>query len=53
MPSAMSKPVDPHSLLELVGGKWDREIVPQLVEYIRIPAKSPHFDRDGKLLTSF
>ena len=46
MPSAMSKPVDPHSLLELVGGKWDREIVPQLVEYIRIPAKSPHFDRD-------
>ena len=25
---------------------WDREIVPRLVEYIRIPAKSPHFDRD-------
>ena len=25
---------------------WDREIVPQLVEYIRIPAKSPHFDPD-------
>src|SRR4029453_7899222 len=23
---------------------WDDEIVAQLVEYIRIPAKSPHFD---------
>jgi len=23
---------------------WDASIVPQLVEYIRIPAKSPHFD---------
>ena len=25
---------------------WDDAIVPALVEYIRIPAKSPHFDRD-------
>ena len=25
---------------------WDREIVPKLVDYIRIPAKSPHFDPD-------
>ncbi len=24
--------------------QWDDEIVPQLIEYIRIPAKSPHFD---------
>ena len=24
--------------------QWDEEIVPRLVEYIRIPAKSPHFD---------
>jgi len=23
---------------------WDDEIVRQLVDYIRIPAKSPHFD---------
>jgi len=23
---------------------WDREIVPRLIEYIRIPCKSPHFD---------
>ena len=25
---------------------WDDAIVPTLVEYIRIPAKSPHFDQD-------
>jgi hypothetical protein len=25
--------------------KWDDEIVPQLVEYIRIPNKSPMFDK--------
>ena len=24
--------------------QWDADIVPQLVDYIRIPAKSPHFD---------
>jgi len=24
--------------------QWDDEIVPRLVDYIRIPAKSPHFD---------
>ena len=29
-----------------VGDKWDDEIVPQLVEYIRIPNKSPMFDAD-------
>ena len=31
---------------ERIALQWDREIVPRLVEYIRIPAKSPHFDRD-------
>ncbi|TWG88212.1 acetylornithine deacetylase/succinyl-diaminopimelate desuccinylase-like protein [Luteimonas sp. J16] len=29
-----------------VGTKWDDDIVPQLVEYIRIPNKSPMFDAD-------
>ena len=24
--------------------QWDAEIVPQLIDYIRIPAQSPHFD---------
>jgi acetylornithine deacetylase/succinyl-diaminopimelate desuccinylase-like protein len=27
-----------------IGDFWDSEIVPALTEYIRIPAKSPHFD---------
>ncbi|MEP7183279.1 MAG: M20 family metallopeptidase [Betaproteobacteria bacterium] len=27
---------------------WDAEIVPQLVDYIAIPAKSPHFDPQWK-----
>ena len=27
-----------------VARQWDADIVPRLVEYIRIPAKSPHFD---------
>jgi acetylornithine deacetylase/succinyl-diaminopimelate desuccinylase-like protein len=30
----------------LVGEAWDGDIVPQLVEYIRIPNKSPMFDAD-------
>ncbi|TZF91582.1 M20 family metallopeptidase [Cognatilysobacter lacus] len=29
-----------------VSRKWDDEIVPQLVDYIRIPCKSPMFDAD-------
>ncbi|WP_101925935.1 MULTISPECIES: M20 family metallopeptidase [Luteimonas] len=29
-----------------VGAKWDDEIVPQLIEYIKIPNKSPMFDTD-------
>lgn len=43
---------DPHAHLDeraierFVGEIWDREIVDQLVEYIRIPNKSPAFDPD-------
>ena len=29
---------------ERIARQWDAEIVPQLVDYVRIPAKSPHFD---------
>jgi acetylornithine deacetylase/succinyl-diaminopimelate desuccinylase-like protein len=32
------------SLVERIACHWDAEIVPQLIDYIRIPAKSPHFD---------
>ncbi len=27
-----------------IARQWDDEIVPKLVDYVRIPAKSPHFD---------
>ncbi len=29
-----------------ISARWDEEIVPQLVEYIKIPNKSPMFDKD-------
>ncbi len=32
------------TLQTAVATYWDEEIVPQLIDYIRIPAKSPHFD---------
>ena len=32
------------ALLSAISGHWDAEIVPQLTDYVRIPAKSPHFD---------
>ncbi len=38
--------IDPARIESFVAGKWDDEIVPQLVEYIRIPNKSPMFDAD-------
>ncbi len=38
--------MDASQVDRFVGGKWDDEIVPQLVEYIRIPNKSPMFDAD-------
>ncbi len=42
----------PHSLLNAtqtlteVSNMWDAQIVPQLKDYIRVPAKSPMFDAD-------
>jgi acetylornithine deacetylase/succinyl-diaminopimelate desuccinylase-like protein len=36
--------VNPDHLLSAISTQWDVEIVPQLTEYIRIPAKSPDFD---------
>ena len=36
-----------HSAAEnFIARKWDADIVPQLVDYIRIPNKSPMFDKD-------
>lgn len=38
--------MDNIKLRDFVGGVWDDEVVPQLVEYIKIPNKSPMFDPD-------
>lgn len=35
-----------HTAGELVDGAWEDSILATLTEYIRIPAKSPHFDPD-------
>jgi acetylornithine deacetylase/succinyl-diaminopimelate desuccinylase-like protein len=41
--------VNPEHLLSAISTQWDLEIVPQLAEYIRIPAKSPDFDPQWEL----
>jgi acetylornithine deacetylase/succinyl-diaminopimelate desuccinylase-like protein len=46
MPIAVSADLDAVSLEQFILRKWDDEIVSRLVEYIRIPCKSPHFDPD-------
>lgn len=38
--------MNPTLLHDFVAKLWDAEIIPQLSEYIRIPNKSPLFDRD-------
>ncbi|MHC9085043.1 M20 family metallopeptidase [Luteimonas sp. RIT-PG2_3] len=38
--------MDARKIEDFVSRKWDDDIVPQLVEYIRIPNKSPMFDAD-------
>ena len=38
--------MDARQVSEFVNAKWESEIVPQLVDYIRIPNKSPMFDAD-------
>lgn len=34
------------SAMTSISKLWDSSIVPTLTSYIRIPAKSPHFDKD-------
>jgi acetylornithine deacetylase/succinyl-diaminopimelate desuccinylase-like protein len=38
--------MDHHALDRQIAQQWDDDIVPQLVDYIRIPNKSPMFDAD-------
>ncbi|MCK6446078.1 MAG: M20 family metallopeptidase [Planctomycetes bacterium] len=40
--------LDPKKAQKFVDQVWDESIVPKLVEYIRIPNKSPHFDKEWK-----
>src|SRR5215813_13991339 len=38
--------MDQEKLKRFIEGCWQGEVIPRLVEYIRIPNKSPAFDRD-------
>jgi acetylornithine deacetylase/succinyl-diaminopimelate desuccinylase-like protein len=38
--------MDTARITRFIGDLWDAEIVPQLMDYIRIPNKSPMFDKD-------
>jgi acetylornithine deacetylase/succinyl-diaminopimelate desuccinylase-like protein len=40
--------MDANATLEFAQRTWDTAIVPTLSEYVKIPAKSPHFDADWK-----
>jgi acetylornithine deacetylase/succinyl-diaminopimelate desuccinylase-like protein len=46
MPEAAVARLDPSAAESLVTRMWDEDIVIRLVDYIRIPCKSPHFDAD-------
>jgi acetylornithine deacetylase/succinyl-diaminopimelate desuccinylase-like protein len=35
---------NPHALYDFVCQQWQKEILPSLCDYIKIPNKSPHFD---------
>jgi acetylornithine deacetylase/succinyl-diaminopimelate desuccinylase-like protein len=38
--------MEPRKISSFVDDAWEKDIVPQLVDYIRIPNKSPAFDKD-------
>src|SRR5205823_11360281 len=41
----LPSPTPPYMIAaDRIARQWDDEIVPRLADYIRIPAKSPHFD---------
>ncbi len=40
--------MDLSDLRKFTDRKWDEEIVPRLVEYVRVPAKSPAFDANWR-----
>ena len=38
--------LDTTRLVDDISQQWDTDIVPQLIEYVKLPAKSPGFDHD-------
>jgi len=44
--TTQSADLDHAGVFDFVNGLWDQSIVPQLVEYIKIPNKSPMFDAE-------
>ena len=38
--------LDSNKLQSDISRQWDTDIVPQLIEYVKLPAKSPGFDHD-------
>ncbi len=47
-PSSPASTLDSSAARRFIEETWDRSIVPTLVEYVKIPNKSPAFDRDWK-----
>ena len=41
---------DAEKIYDFCDEMWERQIIPQLTEYIKIPAKSPAFDVDEECL---
>ncbi len=41
-------PYDASKLAARIARHWDDDIVARLVEYVRVPAKSPHFDPEWR-----
>ena len=40
-PLSPAPTIDHDALLAAISTQWDAQIVPQLIEYVRVPAKSP------------
>jgi len=40
----MDHAINHDTLASSIAAQWDEQIVPTITEYIRVPAKSPHFD---------
>ncbi len=46
IPALQTISINHDQLAADINQQWDDDIVPQLIEYIKLPAKSPGFDRD-------